>query len=548
MRMTISFDTLKQQKDRDEDSSDDFFEDHHVNKETFAVANYFGKKDSLKYTKSIMYIILAFLAMATTGVTFVCSIMAYNATAQRTWHINQIVTNWKMRPIVSITSTNETYCPKGYDPIINKLWPGTFAGWYWDNTVIDSKLRNTLVIDAWDTIQSSNGWRTLKEQNPILLRKFFPGYLICVERQGIPITEMEKPFQNGKWPDNQKVWGPTDKKHYQIWVNEKDEWPIIDILFDVKRNSTPDGYSLVDLGKYALYYSSNTDHGTLPIVEFILSEGNSVCIDPKDVNKDPNKILYPLLNDNFYKGCLTNIEGIKYDSRWEDQTSVTEWDLYQNNPIYQDTLNSLPLYINKTQMQSTKYSLFQRTYIKWSQKWEENEKYQTKNLAENLNPINTLVNAQLFYMVVCFLGLIVMGIATPIFVIIRHCMVLRGENREVYKDVIISTGIRFVSMIIIILKGWFLISWLVLINKFQTISNYANDHTCSDDTTLFVMKYVDEYLEYAKRYNWVSFSAIITVAIFEIVFIVILYFLQRKSMKELANIKEDMTQSNRSIQ
>ena len=62
------------------------------------------------------------------------------------------------------------------------------------------------------------------------------------------------------------------------------------------------------------------------------------------------------------------------------------------------------------------------------------------------------------------------------------------------------------------------------------------------------MEYVDEYLEYAKRYNWVSFSAIITVAVFEIVFIVILYFLQRKSMKELANIKEDMTQSNRSIQ
>ena len=83
-------------------------------------------------------------------------------------------------------------------------------------------------------------------------------------------------------------------------------------------------------------------------------------------------------------------------------------------------------------------------------------------------------------------------------------MVLRGENREVYKDVIISTGIRFVSMIIIILKGWFLISWLVLINKFQTISNYVNDHSCSDDTTFFVMKYVDEYLEYAKKYNWVS--------------------------------------------
>ena len=158
-----------------------------------------------------MHIILAFLAMATTSITFVCSIMAYNAIVQRTWHINQIVTNWKVRPIVLITSTNETYFLKGYDSIINKLWSGTFTGWYWNNTVVDSKLKNTLVLDPWDYIQSSNGWRTLKEQNPILLRKFFPGYLICVERQGIPITEMEKPFQNEKWPDNQKYEAPLIK-------------------------------------------------------------------------------------------------------------------------------------------------------------------------------------------------------------------------------------------------------------------------------------------------------------------------------------------------
>ena len=171
-----------------------------------------------------------------------------------------------------------------------------------------------------------------------------------------------------------------------------------------------------------------------------------------------------------------------------------------------------------------------------------------KNLAENLNPINTLVNAQLFYMVVCFLSLIVMGIATPIFVITRHCMILRGERREVYKEVIISTGVRFISLIIIVLKASFLISWLVLIIKFKEISSYAIDQGCSDDTTLFVMEYVNEFLDIAKRYNWISFSAIVTLAVFEISFIVILYFLQRKAQKNVNELKKELMASNNSIQ
>ena len=111
MRMSIAFDNLKKKKleESDSDSDSDFFDEHeHVTKETFAATNYFDHRENLKYTKSIMYIILAFLAMATTGITFVFSILAYNATASRTWHINQIVDNWKTPPIVSITSTNET--------------------------------------------------------------------------------------------------------------------------------------------------------------------------------------------------------------------------------------------------------------------------------------------------------------------------------------------------------------------------------------------------------------------------------------------------------
>lgn len=55
----------------------------------------FGGNDRMRNTKSILYIVLAFLAMAYTGLTFVTSILAYRATSERTWHISQMVDNWK---------------------------------------------------------------------------------------------------------------------------------------------------------------------------------------------------------------------------------------------------------------------------------------------------------------------------------------------------------------------------------------------------------------------------------------------------------------------
>jgi hypothetical protein len=132
-----------------------------------------------------------------------------------------------------------------------------------------------------------------------------------------------------------------------------------------------------------------------------------------------NKI-YPLLNDNYYKGCISNVDGMTLDPRWQKLIDITESDLYKTNTLINETLSGLPLYYQRYVLDSTIYTLFQRSYIDWNQNCEGNEASKMKNLAESLNPINTLVNAQLFYMVVCFLSLLVMGITTPIFVIIRH--------------------------------------------------------------------------------------------------------------------------------
>lgn len=194
-------------------------------------------------------------------------------------------------------------------------------------------------------------------------------------------------------------------------------------------------------------------------------------------------------------------------------------------------------------MESNKFNVFSRKAIQWGEECEKDSSTRRKALAENLNPINTLANAQLFFMVICFLSLLVMGISSPIFIIIRHCMILRGEKKATYKDVIISTGMRFVSFIFIVLKASFLISCLVLIRNYHIIYSKARKHDCTDDVTIFVLGYVDEYLEYARKSNWVSLSAVIVITICELLSIGTLFILKRIAQKQRKDARQSFLES-----
>lgn len=83
-------------------------DDHH-SRESMTSFGDFGGNETNKNTKSYLYILLAFLAMGFTLVTFIFSIAAYSATSQRTFYISQMINNWKMTPIVSITATTESH-------------------------------------------------------------------------------------------------------------------------------------------------------------------------------------------------------------------------------------------------------------------------------------------------------------------------------------------------------------------------------------------------------------------------------------------------------
>ena len=88
------------------------------------------------------------------------------------------------------------------------------------------------------------------------------------------------------------------------------------------------------------------------------------------------------------------------DIRWTPLIDITESSLYKINSLINATLTDLPSYFEKYVSDQTIYKLFKRPYIEWNKNCEGHESSKMKNLAENLNPINSLVNVQLFYMVV----------------------------------------------------------------------------------------------------------------------------------------------------
>ena len=257
----------------------------------------FGGNEKFIKTKSILYITLAFLAIAYSSVTFIFSILAYRETSERNWQISQIVQNWKEIPIVAITSTSEKNCPLGFEALASGIWPGTFRGCYCPKEVDEPKIRDTLVKGSCDTIQNQNKCEDVSEENPIYIRRFYPEKLICIQRQGQNIikTKMVSKIQNLKCPGETRNWGPENTPENQTWVSNKFDCPIIDLKYGKSENETLNkNYTEVKLGNnFSIYYSSTVNDGGLPISEFTLSEGNeeerNVWINLQDSNVPKEK-------------------------------------------------------------------------------------------------------------------------------------------------------------------------------------------------------------------------------------------------------------------
>lgn len=121
-------------------------------------------------------------------------------------------------------------------------------------------------------------------------------------------------------------------------------------------------------------------------------------------------------------------------------------------------------------------------------------------IAEDNNPINTLANVQLIYVIIALLALIVMGIISPGFIIYKQTGVLLGKTEQ-DEDLIASNGMRLISGILIVLILSFLISALFIISNFNSIVDYVEKNNCTDETTLEIFLFIRGVLQDAYDYN-----------------------------------------------
>lgn len=173
------------------------------------------------------------------------------------------------------------------------------------------------------------------------------------------------------------------------------------------------------------------------------------------------------------------------DNRWNHTAGRTEEQLIQENPKLKEAIDNLKGY---TPSQS-EFSLFTMTYIEWEWHCQHSSIAKMNRIAEDNNPINTLANVQLFYMIISFLSLMIIGLISPGFIMYKQILNLLGKP-EADKDIIASNGMRLIAGIFIVLKGCFLISAMVIIKNFTHIVDYVEEHNCTDSTTLAIFQFL----------------------------------------------------------
>jgi len=314
-------------------------------------------------------------------------------------------------------------------------------------------------------------------------------------------------------------------------VLSSNDCPIDDIIItnqplnDIKYKSR----ELAD--DYKIYFTSQAY--SLPIVDFRLTEGQ-VCIFPSQFDSTDQNA-YPLLRTWRNDGCKDSIKDIQYDNRWNQTTSRTHKQVIDDNPEFEETVSDLQGFVRS----DTPWNLFIHTYVDWKLECQNSEIAKMNRIAEDNNPINTLANVQLIYMIITFLSLLIIGLISPGFVIYKQVLSLIGRQ-EVDQDIIASNGMRLIAAIFIVLKLSFLVSAMVIIKNFTSIVDYVEKNNCTDETTLAIFLFLRGVLLDAYNQNLFGLITVSIMAAFEIIAIIILVILSCVVKKKNKNKEANM--------
>ena len=403
--------------------------------------------------------------------------------------------------------TTET-CPSGYTQMFVRYWPGTKDGCNCNGKIS--------VKDG----KCSDGWSTVAAQSKIEYADFFDRK-ICVKRSGSNIMKavrMDTKSQTKTCTQkNYRDCGADDGDiNNKVCVISSSDCPINSIK--ITTDDKIDGYTNQQLGGgYKIHFTSKAN--SLPIVDFTLTEGN-VCIYSDEFDRPENKEIYPLLKTWKYGGWEDKIGDLSTDNnRWTKIIGEKESDLIkQNEEIYNITTKTLPNY----PITDSIFNLYSRPYIKWTLACQNSDTAPMNKIAEDNNPINTLANVQLFYMIISFLSLLINSLISPGFIIYKQTMILLGKQ-EVEKDIIASNGMRLIAAIFIVLKASFLISSIVIIKNFNNMVNYIQDNGWTDETTTAIFTFLRGVLSDAYDQNVYGIITVGVMAGWELIATLILW-------------------------
>lgn len=151
--------------------------------------------------------------------------------------------NWQTSPILDIQTSPSVACPAGYEPLIDREWPGTEHGCYcpYDlgtglySSSCSSKQRDRLCYGI-----SSRGEKILSK---------FNGFTLCVLRL------QDKSFVNLKMADagfcphgTKKCGGTSDDLSNTVCFPDSEKCPITEITIENGSNVEKEGAESRDLG------------------------------------------------------------------------------------------------------------------------------------------------------------------------------------------------------------------------------------------------------------------------------------------------------------
>lgn len=461
-------------------------------------------------------------------VSLIMAILAYSELKAHSNAMNDFIDNWSLKPLVDIQVTKEDYCPKGFENLVERDWPGTNVGCYCNQF---SQKHRGLHVGSCTQNQTEDRCTSVTSLRPRPMTKFY-AYNICGKRQGDNFVHAERPNEAGQCPSgyNKCINGTTTNNV----ICTTENCPITDFKVVGARDPMPSGYTSLELSDgNKIAFTNSSDN--LPVVRFRLTE-EKVCADKTQYAKSNGRPLYKLIRTSSYSSCSNKIGGTYTDDRYKYIGDIIEKLLYDDNDITPFTKRYLPKYPHE---QATQYywNLYQNSYYKWDLSCERDKGYSREYMVDLMIKAIDVGDKQLDLMIICIINSIICSLilgGVAIYLSIAKWKNPGFQAKMRVCLIIFAIASTLIQWLFFILKIVFFVQCNNIINNYQDSIVLMNEANCSDEmANTFMQSYGDSLLSSKGKNNTgLTFAIVSVVTSFVFVtFNVILYLVKLMKLR-----------------